>query len=207
LASTTTKPKTSKTAVDQRLIKALAHPLREQLLAILNERVASPNELAKELDEGLSQVSYHVKVLKDYDCIELVRTEPRRGAVEHFYRGTKRVYFHNQDWSQLPKSVQTGISANVLQSIIDDAIEAMEEGTFDAREDRHLSWTPLVVDEEGWRDLYLLLNDTLERILDIQADSSGRLAESGEEGISAVTALMGFEAPTPEQRRGSKTQP
>jgi DNA-binding transcriptional ArsR family regulator len=199
LASTTTKPRPPK-LVDQRLIKALAHPLREQLLAMLNERVASPNELAKELGEGLSQVSYHIKVLRDYDCIELVKTEPRRGAVEHFYRGIKRVYFHNQDWELLPKEVQSGISANVLQSIVDDAVEALNVGTFDAREDRHLSWTPLVVDEEGWRDLYLLLNETLERILDIQADSSGRLAEAGAEGIPVVTSLMGFEAPTPEQR-------
>ncbi len=52
----------NKRKLDQRLIKALAHPLRVEILAILNERVASPNELAKGLGEGLSQVSYHVKV-------------------------------------------------------------------------------------------------------------------------------------------------
>lgn len=60
-----------------------------QILAILNERVASPNELSQQLDEGLSQVSYHVKVLVDCDCIELVRTKPRRGAVEHEAISTK----------------------------------------------------------------------------------------------------------------------
>lgn len=45
----------------------------------------SPNELSKGLGEGLSQVSYHVKVLKEYGCIKLKKTEPRRGAVEHYY--------------------------------------------------------------------------------------------------------------------------
>ncbi len=55
----------NKSKLDQRLIKALAHPLRVEILAILNERVASPNELAKGLGEGLSQVSYHVKVLHE----------------------------------------------------------------------------------------------------------------------------------------------
>jgi predicted transcriptional regulator len=64
------------------MVKALSHELRVEILTILNERVASPNELAKELGEGLSQVSYHVKVLRDYGTITLVKTVPRRGAVD-----------------------------------------------------------------------------------------------------------------------------
>ena len=36
------------------MAKALAHPLRVQLLSLLNEGVASPNELAKKLDEPLA---------------------------------------------------------------------------------------------------------------------------------------------------------
>ena len=84
--------------MDQRLVKALAHPLRVEILTILNERMASPNELSKELEEGLSQVSYHVKVLKDFECIEMVKTEPRRGAVEHYYRATARAFLTDSDW-------------------------------------------------------------------------------------------------------------
>ncbi|MGB7587084.1 MAG: helix-turn-helix domain-containing protein [Solirubrobacterales bacterium] len=85
----TSKAKQKKSlALELNLIKALAHEMRVEIFGILNERVASPNELAKELGEGLSQVSYHVKVLKDYGCIKLVKTEPRRGAVEHYYRAT-----------------------------------------------------------------------------------------------------------------------
>lgn len=61
--------KTPPALVDQRLVKALAHPLRVHILNILNERTASPNQLSKELGEDLSSVSYHVKVLKDIDCI------------------------------------------------------------------------------------------------------------------------------------------
>ena len=89
--------------VDQRLVKALAHPLRVEILTILNERMASPNELSKELEEGLSQVSYHVKVLKDFECIEMVKTEPRRGAVEHYYRATSRAFLTDRDWTLAPR--------------------------------------------------------------------------------------------------------
>lgn len=70
----------------QNLVKSLAHEIRVEILTVLSEREASPNELAKELREGLSQVSYHFGVLKDYEIIEVARTVPRRGAVEHYYR-------------------------------------------------------------------------------------------------------------------------
>jgi DNA-binding transcriptional ArsR family regulator len=82
-------PRKSKEAsLDPRLIKALGHPVRVGALAILNERVASPSELAKELGESLGNVAYHVKVLEENDAIELVRTAPVRGALEHFYRAS-----------------------------------------------------------------------------------------------------------------------
>src|SRR6476659_6597447 len=74
--------------IDPRLVKALDHVLRQHILLAAVQGPVSPNELSKLLNEGLSQVSYHVKVLHE-DCdemIELVHTEPRRGAVEHYYR-------------------------------------------------------------------------------------------------------------------------
>src|SRR5262249_44363076 len=119
---TKTKKKGKTTGVDQRLVKALAHPLRVEILAILNERMASPNELSKELEEGLSQVSYHVKVLKDFECIEMVKTEPRRGAVEHYYRATARAFLSDSDWQTLPESVKPGMSASVLRMVVDDVV-------------------------------------------------------------------------------------
>ena len=66
---------------EARIAKALAHPLRARILQRLGERVASPGDLAVELDAPLGVVSYHVRMLRDYDCVELVGTEPRRGAL------------------------------------------------------------------------------------------------------------------------------
>lgn len=191
---TKTKGKKSKsTGVDQRLVKALAHPLRVEILTILNERMASPNELSKELEEGLSQVSYHVKVLKDFECIEMVKTEPRRGAVEHYYRATTRAYLTDSDWRSLPDSVKPGVSASAVQIIVDDVFEALSGGTFDSRDDRHVSCTPGVVDEQGWNESVDLVNETLEQLMKIHAGSAIRLAKSGEEGIPATAVLMNFE--------------
>src|SRR6478736_4572453 len=74
---------------EARIAKALAHPLRARILQRLGERVASPGDLAVELGAPLGVVSYHVRMLRDYECVELVRTEPRRGALQHFYRARR----------------------------------------------------------------------------------------------------------------------
>src|SRR4051795_5141955 len=91
---------------EARIAKALAHPLRARILQRLGERVASPNDLAAELGAPLGVVSYHVRMLRDYDCVELVRTEPRRGALQHFYRATARPTLDAQQWRRLPAGLR-----------------------------------------------------------------------------------------------------
>lgn len=200
MAAKTKIKKKKGTGVDQRLVKALAHPLRVEILTILNERMASPNELSKELEEGLSQVSYHVKVLKDFECIEMVKTEPRRGAVEHYYRALERSFIPDSEWKSLPDSIKPGVSWSAFKMIIDDVVGAIKGGSFNARDDVHMSCTPGVVDEQGWDETVDLVNETLEKIIGIHADSAKRLAKSGEQGIPATAVLMNFEGLTPEAK-------
>jgi DNA-binding transcriptional ArsR family regulator len=185
----------SKRGVNQALVKSLAHELRAEILAILNERMASPNELAKELGEGLSQVSYHVKVLKDYEVIRLVKTEPRRGAVEHYYRATSRAYLTDRDWHELPKSAREAMSADLFQMILDDVVASLEDEVFDEREDRHMSWTPMMVDEQGWKEINGILDSALKEVLKAQASSVKRVAKSGEAGINMSVSMLGYEVP------------
>ena len=67
--------------LNERLAKAFSHRLRVQILQRLDEAgEASPKELAQALGEPVGNVSYHVRILRELDCVELVRTEPRRGA-------------------------------------------------------------------------------------------------------------------------------
>jgi DNA-binding transcriptional ArsR family regulator len=202
LAAKTKTRKKKGTGVDQRLVKALAHPLRVEILTILNERMASPNELSKELEEGLSQVSYHVKVLKDFECIEMVKTEPRRGAVEHYYRATERSFIPDSEWQSLPDSIKPGVSWSAFKMIIEDVIGAIKGGSFNARDDVHMSCTPGIVDEQGWNESVDLVNETLEQIMGIHTASAKRLAKSGEEGIPATAVLMNFEGLSAEAKAG-----
>jgi DNA-binding transcriptional ArsR family regulator len=187
--------------VDQRVIKALAHPVRVLALAILNERVASPNEIAQELDQGVGHVSYHINVLKKCECIELVDTVPRRGAVEHYYRATSRAFLDDEDWRRLPASVRPSLTATLLQDVFEDAGAALSAGTFDAREDRHLAWTPMIVDEQGWGEINEAAAALLKRVFEVQAASAERLTKAEEAGIQISVASLVYETPSSKEPR------
>jgi predicted ArsR family transcriptional regulator len=192
------KTKNKKDGVEQVVAKAFAHPLRVQILIILNEKVASPNMLANQLDQSLNLVAYHVRVLEKYDCIELVDTKQRRGATEHFYRATRRQFLTDSEWARLPKSLRPGLSGAMLKSAFDDVEEALDKSTFDELDDRHLSRTPMVVDKQGWQDAADLLGATLERLIEIQGEATARLGESGEEGIHSKVVMLHFKSPNPD---------
>ena len=49
---------------DPRYVKAMSHPLRVRILAMLDERKASPNQLAGWLGASLGTVAYHVRTLE-----------------------------------------------------------------------------------------------------------------------------------------------
>jgi hypothetical protein len=152
--------------------------------------------LAQQLDQSLNLVAYHVRVLEKYDCIELVDTKQRRGATEHFYRATRRQFLTDSEWSRLPKSLRPGLSGAMLKSAFDDVEEALDKGTLDELEDRHLSRTPMVVDKKGWEDTVDLLAGTLERLLEIQTESSERLASGDEESMLAKVVMLHFKSPS-----------
>ena len=76
--------------VDHQLVKALSHPTRVEILQTLQNRVASPSELSREMDEKLGVISYHASTLARCGFIELVHTRPRRGTIERFFATTPR---------------------------------------------------------------------------------------------------------------------
>jgi DNA-binding transcriptional ArsR family regulator len=196
--------RTSPEGITQQLAKALAHPLRVRILSALHQGISSPNQLAQELKEPLGNVSYHVKTLLEYDCIELVKTEPRRGAVEHFYRATDRAFLSDSDWAKIPASARKGISGSIIESIGQSATDALAAGTID-RKDSHLSDTPLVLDEQGWKDLNKVLAETVKRSAEIQKEAAKRLGKNKKtDGIQTKLAIMHFEAPAVEKKAKAK---
>jgi DNA-binding transcriptional ArsR family regulator len=187
--SSALQPKT----VDKLVVFVVQHPIRVDALQILHEREASATQIARQIGEDFKKVGNHVKALAEYGCIELVRTEKKRGAEEHFYRASLRPCIREEEWSRLSPEARHEISALVFQAIVAEALAAFRAGTFDSRLERHLSWVPMKLDEEGWRELMKELEESLERIQEIKERADERLCSKGERGFPAIAAAMGFE--------------
>lgn len=183
----------SLTGNDATMMKALSHPVRARALTVLNERVASPSELAAEQEEAVGYVAYHVRVLRELELIELVDSRQVRGATEHFYRGTIKPYLNDDFWEKLPKDARRGVSVAGLEVLNQAVKQAFEAGTFDARVDRHLSNLSVNLDEQGWREAGDLLAKCLKGLIQVSAEAESR---NGERPMRATFGLMGFESPS-----------
>ena len=181
--------------VDTKLMKALAHPLRQKILIALSERVASPSELADELGEPLGNVSYHVRMLVDLGCIELVSTTPRRGALEHHYKAVVRPFFDDAAYSTFPTSTKRALMSDTLRDLWADVGAAAEAATFD-EEKAHLARHALTLDEQGLAEISALMAQTTERIHEIRKASAGRLGKNrkSDQAIETVVATLAFRA-------------
>jgi DNA-binding transcriptional ArsR family regulator len=167
--------------LDQRLVRVLAHPLRQQLLIMLHKYgVSSPRELAERAGERLPNVSYHMRVLRDAGCIELVRTKPRRGAIEHFYRASARPILDDDQWASLPISVRRALFGQTLREMWDDVLAAANTGGFDDPQ-AHVSRTWFQLDEIAWNGLVQEMADMLEKAFALHAESAARLADGGDQ--------------------------
>lgn len=73
-------------------LKALGHGVRRAIMEFFvgegNGKAVSPREVAVALDQPLSNLSYHVRVLAECEAITLVSTKPVRGSMQHFYRAS-----------------------------------------------------------------------------------------------------------------------
>lgn len=188
--------------IDQELIKALSHPMRVRILEELQDRVASPSELSREMDEGIGVIAYHANTLVKCRCLELVHTVPRRGAVEHFFRATPRSFIGHRDWRRAPRSVRGGVTDAAFASFVSKAAAAVDAGTIDSRDDTTLSWMPMTVDDRGWTEIAEIMDQALRRLMAVHAGSGERLGEA--EGIPVVVGLASFEASAaPEPEPGS----
>lgn len=177
------------------LLKALAHETRLQILGILSYRDLSPAELARQRAEPVSKVAYHFRFLEELGCAEVVRTRQVRGSVEHFYRRTGFVVYDDDDWSRLPAEVQDVITASIVKDLFGRITRAMRAGTFNERDDHHLTWTPVRLDEPGWEEMTELLMRTLDAVAAIEERAADRLEAGGGASLLATVALAGFESP------------
>jgi DNA-binding transcriptional ArsR family regulator len=179
---------------DPRYVKALGHPLRVRILAMLEEEVSSPVQLSRKLGASLGTVAYHVRTLHGLGLLEDVGTTPRRGAVEHHYKAIPRPTVSEEAWEGASPIAKQALTDATLVQILDYCRNSAAAGGFD-RKEAIVARTALRLDEQGWREMseaYAALLDAMERV---EAGARDRLAEGERDAQMNVGAvLMLFEA-------------
>jgi DNA-binding transcriptional ArsR family regulator len=180
---------------DPRYVKALGHPLRVRILAMLDERKASPNQLAGWLGTSLGVVAYHVRMLSQLELIELVDETRVRGAVEHHYRARERPKVTAEGWAQAPLIAKQAAVGSSLDVIADYARASAAAGGFD-RQDAQLLRSLYRLDAKGFAQLSKACDKLIERAEKIGTAAAERIAEDphAEDIVEAGLGLLLFEA-------------
>ena len=182
-------------------LKAMEHPLRYDIWDLLLHRVMSPKELADTLGAELTHVAHHTKQLVKFGCAELVETRPARGALEHFYKATRRILVDDGDWNALyaedPRLAEHVVGRNT-QLLFDDMTSAVASGTIFEDDqflvDRHRH----IVDAQGQAEIMEAI-DRFEtgELMQIAERAMERRAKSEESPVHLSVHFAAFKTPPP----------
>jgi DNA-binding transcriptional ArsR family regulator len=182
-------------SLEERLAKAMSHPLRAKLLAMLNTNPASSSELDKQLEDvPLSNISYHVKELLGWKLIEVVDKEHVRGALKTTYRGITKMQLDDEAWKKMSAEAKDGISIEAVQEVLERASCAIEGGTFDRRVNRHVITAIPDLDERGWEEVSGAIARTYDEINEIAAEVANREPDPSER-FRATVSMLCYESP------------
>ena len=182
---------------DPMVAKAYSHPLRIEILALLDNRIASPRQLATELGASLSTTSYHVRQLASVKLIRLVKRRQVRGAIEHLYTANVRPTITDAGWSRVPRIVKRAYLGGKIAQIGKDVAAAASQGGFD-HDDMHLTRTSVHLPPDAWKAASEVLTRALEEIDAIAAEAAaGSHDEPDADERHAIAVMMLFEAASP----------
>jgi DNA-binding transcriptional ArsR family regulator len=179
---------------DPRLVKALAHPMRVRIMAILERRSATPKELAVMLGVRLENVSYHVRILRDLGYIRLERKRMVRGAVEHRYAMNVRPRITANAWEQLPAIAREALDAASLDQIWEIVTRAAAQDKM-ARPESQLTRRHALLDEQGFVEMSQIISNASERLIEIERQAAKRLRTHTTPEVPTVYVAMLFDAP------------
>jgi DNA-binding transcriptional ArsR family regulator len=174
--------------IETRLAKALSHPLRSRLLMAYTGRVVSPSQVASELGASIGDVSYHTKRLLEHGVIELVDAVRGRGGVKHYYSAVVPYEVTDAEWAALPPELREAVGQPVVASVLDDIAEAVREGAL-AADGVHLSRTRLELDREAHDELEAMLEQLVERALELNEQSAQRRGLAPAERSTSLAIL------------------
>lgn len=191
-----------------RLARIFRNDVNLKIITELSLREMSPSQFAEEFGaEDLPEISRRFRTLMKQGWLVKVGSKTggkRRGATETFYRATGPAIFDTRNWAKVPSSIRRMYSWRIFEQLAEQVREAMDAGTFDARADRHHTWTPVVVDELGWDQIIAAVDKTFMKVMQEQERAKRRLVQTGEEPVISTVYLAAFQSPPPRRESPEK---
>jgi DNA-binding transcriptional ArsR family regulator len=181
-----------KRRVEDAISYSVGHRIRIEILAILNEGVHTPEELARLVHQPLSKVGPHIKELVDDGSIELARIEQVRNTVQHYYRAIEVPFYSDEEVAAMPPEAKQALAGVTLQAIMAEALAAFWAGKMVDDPRLWLSWRWFNVDSQGRGDIADELAGSWARVQEIEAESAARCVESGESTTSVIVTSLGY---------------
>jgi predicted ArsR family transcriptional regulator len=182
----------------QNRLKAMQHPLRAEAFRLIKERAPiSPAEVARELEADVPTVSYHVRKLAEYNCVEEVESRPVRGVVEHFYRATEIHMVDIEEWAELADQspeIAEVLTDEFMQNIVDDFTASRRAAVVGRDEKFWITRTSYVLDDEALEEALEAAEAYEATMTEIAARSAGR-READDPGIPVSSSIVLFKMP------------
>lgn len=198
-----------KRSVAEAVAYAITHQARTEILALLNERPRSQEELAHLIRAPTSKnVAHHLRELFADGSIELAYVKRARNAFEHYYRAVEFRFYTDEEIAAMEPEAREAIAGVILEAVMSEAMAALwaEKMVDDRRV--WLSWRWFNVDSQGRGAIADDQARHWERVQEIEAESLDRCATSGEPTKSIIVTSLGYErfrfsAPPPMPAAGS----
>lgn len=183
----------------QNRIKAMSHPLRAEAFRLIRDRgPLSPAEVSRELEAELRDVSYHVRKLKEFGCLEEVGNRQVRGAVEHFYRATEQHMIDTEEWGELADlepAMAEALTDEFMQGIVDDYSASRRAAIVALDEEFWIVRTPLILDPEGMGEALEAAERYEDEMTAIASRSAGRRLSEGSQEVPVSSSVVFFKMP------------
>jgi DNA-binding transcriptional ArsR family regulator len=181
-----------------KLTRIVNNPWRSRVLAEVCRRETSPSRFVAEVGGEISTISRHFRWLEESGSIEVAREETggrHRGATERIFRSALPSRLDTPEWMRLSLERRELWSRDSVALYFWRVIDAIGAGTFDSQRDRHFSWDAVTLDARAWKEVGDRLDEILDWLLQLQAESEDRLKEAGGEGILTTVGLSAFRSP------------
>jgi DNA-binding transcriptional ArsR family regulator len=180
-------------SIEEMTSYAVSHPIRVEILTILNEGTYTPRQLAALIGKPLNKVANHIRELLDGGSIEVGDIKRRGNITGHYYRAVRSSTVSDEEMAAMTPQHRQTVYGFLIQRFMAETLASFWAGKL--RNDPR-SWVAsdwLNLDAQGRQEMVEEQDRSWARMQEIEADSFNRVAKSGEETVSYVVGQVSFE--------------